>query len=457
MNVISLDIPILIAGLLVLIYAKIFLSKNYFQILCQFVGTFAAQYSFGVSWSLGKLVPILSAVNLNSLKPAGLKLYLPFVIYTFISSLICCLFWDIPQGVNFWYGDARVYLQLISFLSLVLSTLGLATAISEKNGTRLLILFLQFAAIIHGIASVYQLIANGLGLPLIGIGRAHGLTMDNDAGDVAAFVAENGMEIFRPGGLMGEPKTAAVLFGVMLLHGIFVGVEPGSSKKMRIVGILSLVLSAAGFLLAFSTSCFAGFAVLLVFFLFALVSRSERLFSVFKIAAAMFFMVGVWFLLTNASIDSLIDIFTQRTVGRLDGTMDPPVEASINKLLSNPFVAIFGVGQGGSSFVVMEFLGTSFDYAYAPNIGMILLLIESGILGTLLFLGVFIKQSMAILKNIDDHASLENKSLFVIGISSMVMCLTGSGIALGFPLAIACISVASYKASALDEPNLGYF
>lgn len=455
MNVITFDIPLLVAGLLLLVWAKVFRSEQYFQILCQFVATFAAQYSLGVSWSLGRLVPILSAVSLSAKRSVGLKAYLPFVSYVFLSSLIGSLFWSIPPSVHFWYGDGRVFLQLFNFAVLAGSCIALASAISQKGGPRLLVTFLQIAAVIHGLASVYQLLAANLGLPLIGISRSHGLTVDDTAGDVALFMSQSGAAMFRPGGLMGEPKSVAVLFGMVLLHGIFVRSDGERSRAERALRVVSIALSAIGFLAAFSTSAFFGFGCAFALCLVYVGSRHDRTKTIIRIVLVAATALAGWYAFYDGSGDGLRDVLFQRSIERLDAEMDPPVEASVNKMIESPLVAIFGVGLGGSSFIVMEFLGEAFDYAYAPNVGFILLLVEAGFVGTALFLGVFALQVLRVgLSSLVKYDN-EVRSLFVIAVSMMLLCLAGSGIPLGFPLAVACLAVAAHKVRVASRSRVG--
>ena len=145
----------------------------------------------------------------------------------------------------------------------------------------------------------------------------------------------------------------------------------------------------------------------------------------------------------------------QRTAGRFDGgEMDPPVEASINEIINNPMTALFGVGQGGSSFVAMKFIGEAFDYALAPNITFVLLLVEAGMVGTMLFLGVFGMQVVRVGTSVIVKDDSEIRTLFVIGLSAMLLNLAGSGIPLGIPLAVACMAVAAHKVRLAARTNI---
>lgn len=445
MNVITFDIPLLIAGFLLLGWAKLFRTDQYFQILCQFVATFAAQYSFGVSWSLARLVPIVAATSVLGKNSLGLKIYLPFIIYMIISSIIGSFFWNIPPNVQYWYGDGRVYVQLFNFLILAAVTITLTNAIFQQGGVRLLIYFLQLAALIHGLASLYQIAAGAFNWPLLGISRGHGLTIDGGAGDVAAFLSTSGNEVLRPGGLMGEPKSAAVLFGIIVLFHIFRQKKIVTNFWENILGTSAFVLSIVGFLAAFSTSAIFGFVCSLAMFMIFFASGIDWVKILLRISFILAIMFIGWYMLYGGGLSDFRDIILERSIDRIDNELDPPVQASINKMMDNFLVALLGVGLGGSSFVVMEYLKDNFNYAFAPNIGFILILIEMGIIGSVLFLGVFFRQvsliGLSSLVKIDS----EVRDLLIIGVSTMLLCLAGSGIPMGFPLAVACVAVAAKK------------
>src|SRR5215467_8259501 len=107
MDVLTLDAPLLIIGLPLLIWLRLTKPNHVFQIWCQFIATFWAQYSWIVSWSLGKLVPILSATSPGKNRTPLLHLFVPFVVYTIVASMLASLFWAIPADVSVMYGEYR--------------------------------------------------------------------------------------------------------------------------------------------------------------------------------------------------------------------------------------------------------------------------------------------------------------------------------------------------------------
>lgn len=443
MNVITLDIPLLFIGIIILLWYRFKKKEIEFQLLCQLISTFQAQYSFGVAWSLGRLTPILSATSFAPKTKTGLISYMPFVYYVFISSVISSYFWHIPEGVSFFYGEGRLLVQLFNFSCLALSTNALTNVLINPEAVVLFWRWFRVTAIFHGLASLYQLIATNIGLPLIGISRAHGLTQDANLGDVAAFASDKGFDILRPGGLAGEPKTVAVIFGILIMCTISIGYSLDKSLRDRCLTIAAFLLSAIGFLAAFSTSAFAGICFLTVIII-AISKGSERIKIIKVILLLALCSLLYWLFFTNDSLESLFSLITQRTTGRFNEEIDPPIEAAINALINNAYISIFGTGLGGSTFLVMEYLNETYEYSYAPSIGIVLILVESGIIGTFLFIGVFIILSYKAFASCE--RSQESKLLLIMGVSAMTLCLSGSGIYLGYPLAIACVT-ASIKLS----------
>jgi len=152
-----------------------------------------------------------------------------------------------------------------------------------------------------------------------------------------------------------------------------------------------------------------------------------------------------WMALTEVnSLDALFEILEERTAGRLyKDELDPPVEASLAAISSDPRVALLGVGIGGSSFLTMAFLGTTFEYAYAPNVGLVLFLVELGAVGTVLF-------GLPLVFNIVRAARIARRDrethravLIALAIAACALCLSGSGIPLGLPLAVGAAATAA--------------
>ncbi len=439
-RIFTLDIPLLVAGLSYLVWLRVRRRNDEFQAGCQLVGTFWAQYPFVVSWSLAKLVPMLSATYAGRNRIKELSWFLPFVVYALAGTLFASSFWEIPEGVSWAYGEARVWVQLANLVAIVLATRALANALLSDRAPRLLWDALTVAVLVHGGFTIYQFMAWYFGWPLVGISRAHGDTLIQGMADIAVFETGFGLEMVRPSGLAGEPKTAAVLYGMYLLTHMFAGYPGGIGRVRKWMGLTAVALAFIGYLLAFSTSVFLGSvaAFLLLLMLFRRNVRPQRFIYVIALFVG---IVLIWQHVNPGGMDNLIDLLQQRTVGRLQGDMDPPVEASMEALRTNTSVLLFGTGAGGSSFLVMKYFGFIYDYAFAPSIGFVLILVEHGIVGTLLLMvpvGVIFLRFLSAPEETEDKWRYDY--LRGMGISTFCIILSGSGIALGPALAIGCLT-----------------
>jgi hypothetical protein len=437
MNVIALDIPLLVIGLAVIVWQRIFGTPLSFQIWCQVVGTMWAQYSLVVSWSLARIVPFLAASMPVEYRLAHSVLYVPLVLIVIAGGLVGALFWPVPEGVAYAYGEGRVWVQIIIFGTLCLTTRAFGSVMLYQGAPQALWKGLVLLGIVHGLASLYQYAALLTGLPIIGISRAHNLVTEGQTADFAAF-ALDGFEVFRPGGLAGEPKTAAAVFGVVLLAGFAAGVPSVASRGWKILFQCAMVLSLVGFLGALSTSGYIGAALaLMVFAIFGLVSIG----SLLRVSIAGGLIIVGYELLTDAvQLPSLTRLLSDRTLERLAaGQIDGPVEVALQVLQSNFLISVFGTGIGGGTFYIEELLNIQLGYALTPNVGIVALTLEIGVLGFGLLMGPF-----AYIIIISNRSRVEAPPehqwpymfLIAVAIATMSMMLAGSGIPLGYPLAI---------------------
>ena len=461
MNVIALDIPLLIGGLVALFWVRLFRPAYVFQIACQFVSTFWAQYSWGVSWSLGKLVPILAGTTVSGRPLRHGKLFLPFAVYVAVGGLLSAIFWKIPVGVEFAYGEGRSFVQLVNFAALVFATIAFAQAVSDEEGVVLMWKALVLLGLVHGLASVYQYVASLSGLPLIGISRAHGLTFEpGAAGDLAAFEAGGGITILRPGGLAGEPKTVAIVFGLVLLSGAAIQLPSIVTKWWRILARVSILLSLIGLVGAFSTSVFVGLTAAYLLLIASRMISLSRAISIFLTLAGCVLLAD--YSLHWLGLPDLERLLTLRTLDRLSNSaeLDPVVQAAVSAMLQNPILFLFGTGNGGGSFRIMEVLGQRFELSLAPSIGLVDLLLEFGLLGTALLLTPFFVLTLLVVRKARFRKDLLNTwplvFLAVVGISAMALMLTGAGIPLGYPLAVGSIlGAAQYPTPLRGSPQMG--
>lgn len=448
MNIVNLDLVLLGIGLLLMLWVWIYKSRPIASQVVLSISTVQAQYSWLVSWSLSKFSIFLLALDGMRQRPVGLGPFLPYVVYVLISSTIASFFWIIPAGVSFFYGDARIYVSLINFVVLALATMSLAASFAGSNGGRTLWHTLRWLAVVHGAFSAYQYVAITFGLPLIGISRAHGLTADAQIADIAIFVSDAGMEVLRPGGLAGEPKTAAVIFGLILLSIVYLGHQLDSKRHERLLTIFAALFSLFGFVAALSTSAFIGFGAALIWTIFLVKLRYQ-----FRagMRILLFLILVILALLPYLILSDFFLLLSERTIDRFGDAMDSPVEASLNAMMDSIPIALFGTGEGGSTFVIMQYLNSPFEYAYAPNIGIVRLVVENGLIGSFLFFvaySVLVKKALIMLRS--DRSGIR-LLFFTTSISTMFLCMAGSGIPLGIPLAIAAVYAAQARTTDLES------
>ena len=188
------------------------------------------------------------------------------------------------------------------------------------------------------------------------------------------FVSSTGSEIFRAGALAGEPKVAAVVFGTVLFCFLQIGYRLDENRSDRMLSSCAAALSLFGFLACFSTSGIAGFAMALI--CAPLISARRQLFALRA--------CRVRCRVDDVRRGLVAGLVLRRCAVRLFRTVrsatsrrvDPPVQAALNAMSMSMPVAIFGVGEGGSTFEVMRHLNQSFEYAYAPNIGLLRLAVR---------------------------------------------------------------------------------
>jgi len=344
------------------------------------------------------------------------------------------------------YGDYRVLVQLVNFAFAALSTRALAAALKTEGAGELFWKVMTAAVLVHGLASLYQITAWIFSLPLIGISRAFDLTEEVGTPDVATFSIED-TDILRLSGLIGEPKTAAAFFGAYLVA--YLLRTFASSVRSSTFEKAALFLAVICFIGSGSTSGLLGFVLGLAWALLTL-ARSRRFALLWVSAAVMgvgcFVFLGVLPPFSD-DVRAISEIVRLRTVERLEGPLDPPVETSVSLFTSSASGMLFGTGLGGSTFPIAQDLGITFDYAYAANIGTILLLAELGLIGTLLLvIPLAVLTHMLSTRTFEeyDNDRLRNVStLGGFGIGAMAQMLCGSGMSLGFILGTGAIWAAA--------------
>lgn len=443
MNIISFNTPLFWVVTLLLLYT--FLRFGYQRLILAFhsAATFGVQFSFIVNWSAGKVLPILALPYALRKGKTGLGVFSVFCAYVIVNTLIQSFFWDIPAGVHFAYGQGRFLVQLFNFSMTAMLARATVLALTDSSQVQAFWKIFTYAMLAHGLASLYQLAAGRLGLPLLGISRPFEQVMADRVADVAMFGTESRQTVYRPGGLAGEPKGVAVLYAIYMTGYLFGGSALALGRRNLLVSRAVFMLSLLGFIAAFSTSAFIGI-VPVAFFCLSIWGVKKFSKTAFYLLLFLAIAIPLWAIVSSLSLDDFSRIIELRTVGRFEGgeEVDPSVVASIDEILAHPLVMLLGTGAGGSSFVIMKYLNQAFDYAYAPNVGIVLIIVEYGLIGMLL---LFVPYAMVLLKAAERSKRSKDPNIMLlcaISISTFMLCLTGSGYEFGFPLAIASAAAA---------------
>jgi hypothetical protein len=269
--------------------------------------TFGAKFSFIVNWTFGKVLPILVIPYALRKGNTGLAVFAGFVAFVFFNTLIQSLFWDIPEGVNFAYGEGRYIVQLFNFTMAALLTRATVLAFNEAREVNIFWRIFSYAILAHGLASLYQLIAGSLGLPLLGISRPFDLVMDGQVADVALFSNESGQFVYRPGGLAGEPKGIAVLYGIYITGYLFGGSLLPLNHREKLVSRVVFFLALFGFIAAFSTSAFIGIVPIAIVCLYVWgVGKFTKI--AFYLLLFLAVSIPLWVMITSISLDDFATI-----------------------------------------------------------------------------------------------------------------------------------------------------
>ena len=103
-------------------------------------------------------------------------------------------------------------------------------------------------------------------------------------------------------------------------------------------------------------------------------------------------------------------------------------------------ILFFGTGIGGGTFYIEDFLNEVSGFAITPNVGIIALCLEEGLIGLFLLLAPFswliILLIIKMLNQDGSNGKWEMRFMLSLAISTMTFMLASSGIGLGFQLSI---------------------
>ena len=418
MTGISISVPLLVAGLALCFWFLLF-DKTKFTAAAIFIALTAGFAVFGISLRLDKLVPILIIMSQLRFKAkqSHINLFL-FLSYALLNGMMQYSFWVVPSNLNHFYGEFRWLVQFLQYLISILLSIVITFRFSNELGRFKITKFLVIFTFISVIAVSYQYLALLLGLPQIGLTRTTGEIQ------VASFSSQ-GQRFFRPGGIIGEPKALAATMQLFLIPWLFGCLGYTGFKKTTInyLGYISLLI----FVLTFSTTGYVTFIVTVC--TIGLISGKIKIRRKSFTRLLVFICAFVLGVLIFGKASIVIDLFSARFTERILGFTQQVEDldqlaliiwsASWNSIL-------FGFGPGGVSFPMIEILMPGFDYALAPNLGIITILCDFGLIGALLLMSPLINPFLRI-KAEWHRLSPNNRAVRMLGITFFLLWLVGSG------------------------------
>ncbi len=300
--------------------------------------------------------------------------FMLYVFYVFAVMIFMSFFWPL----EFFFGspihrEFRIFVQMITWgINVTLAVIISWMFLSEEK-TSFFIEGCKYIALFHCVYGIYQYFAFKNNWPMTGIIRNN--TVDKGLEELAV-VNIGGELIYRVNSFVGEPKTLAALL-VMLMAFIMSKYLAGKTKLDMMTMIICFLMLIC-YYMTFSTSAYFTMLGLVVLFLLCKDISEFRIIFVLIGAAAIFYFI--WG-------DSLDEIMTVRLIERMEDEHDPPVTETMNYLLENPRFLIAGLGSGGISFYLAEILGgIARMKTFTPNVGIVYMLSESGIIGLVLLI-----------------------------------------------------------------------
>jgi hypothetical protein len=270
---------------------------------------------------------------------------------------------------------------------------------------------------------LYQIIAHSLGLPYNEIRRTAEQQVDGSRKSESAFFEFAGVDIYRPGSVVGEPKGLGAYCLVHIYIMLAIAGRMLLSSRMTSVGLISIANVAT-----LSTSSLVGlFGAQIPAIAFVCKRRALVLLSaIILLVVSCVGVVGVAASLSSGSggIDQVIAIVSLRTIDRLEADSplsDGPEIATIEVLGQSPLMLIAGAGLGGISFYIADYLGGSQNLILFPNNGMLGLIANVGMLGAVLyFINLFKVGSVAIMSPVQSRTKAIAVSAFALGVQYMI-------------------------------------
>jgi hypothetical protein len=360
-----------------------------------------------VQWSPGKVVLLAFGLVLpfHLLKRSKLPLFskLPHTVRRFLAiqlllTIIAYFFFRgsiVDPGLDTMRNPTyRSLVQLISEWIRVGALLAIIGWVRDRQTVLRIYKICLAVTTSAALYGVYQFVGYYAGLPITGIARAQA-----DFNGQYAVIEIAGVELFRVGSFVGEPKHLAEWLIPSIVFIVCTKVFPSLGVRSWLTSYLVLLLHIAALMLTFATSSYLG--LLLGLFPMAWLYRGSST-NVARVAA----VAGI-ISIAGFSFASLIgselsrQILMERTVDRV-GQEEPSLvvdTAAIRFLEDHPAYLLSGVGVGNASFHLDDYVpgwvGQQFDNPVPLSISSmyLLLLIEGGLPVLLLFV-LFLTQHL---------------------------------------------------------------
>ncbi len=300
--------------------------------------------------------------------------FMLYVFYVFAVMIFMSFFWPL----EFFFGspvhrEFRIFVQMITWGINVTLAVIISWIFVTRERFEYFVRCGKFTALLYCLYGLYQYIAYKSNLPLTGIIRNN--IVDRGIEEVALFRLGEDM-IFRINSFAGEPKAFASF--LVLLFVFIISQYLTREKRFDQNTVIVCILISLCYYMTYSTSAyFTMLGVVVLFLLCKDISEFRVVFVLSGIAAIFYFIWG----------DVLEEVIKVRLLDRIEGEQDLPVTVTMNYLLENPRFLIAGLGSGGVSFYLAEIIGgLARMKAFTPNIGIVYMLSEGGIIGLVLLI-----------------------------------------------------------------------
>jgi len=325
--------------------------------------------------------------------------FLPYFFYVFGLTIFMPVFWPeyTVSEQSFFYGNTmRGFVQIFQMtmgLAIIAVIVGSLTSANALFRAQVVLLVTMTLICIYGI---YVWFAQRLGLPFNPINRqGQGGALGHKITSVV-----DGVYRMRAYSVTGEPKTLAAnaCVGFMLMSFTpvrHVGFLKGFMAEMALVFLflstLLLTLSTAGYMIL-PMMMIVGFAIQ--------VRIGQLRSKAFVHFIAIAIILSLLTYLMGIDVAGILGpLFESRLTERLndDGFFTYAETAILKFWADKPYLAITGVGLGGSTFYIREYDTLSYaGYTAAPR-GVIGFISDRGIIGLLLFLMPLVKASRSLI------------------------------------------------------------